>query len=97
MIPLGLMQMIILPKSTINSIVQFVWIVFKILAPYLWDQAKLFLDNVEVKKPKTKYNNKKVAPKIRCYILEHIQNLDKVVADLERAEIIITKGKFQFC
>lgn len=47
--------------------------------------------------PKTRYNNEKVASRNRCYILEHIQNLDKVLADLERVEVIITGGKSHFC
>ena len=49
------------------------------------------------KGPKTKYNNKEVAPGIRRYILEYIQNLDKVLADLERAGVTIARAKSQFC
>lgn len=36
-----------------------------------------------VKKPKTIYNNKKMALNIRQYVFRHIQNLDKILADLE--------------
>ena len=50
-----------------------------------------------VKGPKTKYNNEEVALGIRRYILEHIQNLDKVLADLEKAEVTIAEAKSQFC
>ena len=35
-----------------------------------------------IKKLKTTYNNKEIAPRIRQYIVEHIQNLDKVLANL---------------
>ena len=75
-----------------NSVAQFVQIVFKILASHLQDQAKPFLDDVRVKGPKTKYNNKEVAPGIRRYVLEH-----KVFADLERAGVTIAGAKSQFC
>lgn len=30
-------------------------------------------------------------------MIKHIQNLDKVLADLERVDIIITRAKSQFC
>ena len=50
-----------------------------------------------VKGPKTKYNNEEIAPGIRRYVLELIQNLDKVLADLERAGATIAGAKSQFC
>ena len=51
---------------------------------------------MKIKRPKTKYNDKKVVPKIRHYILEYIHNLDKVFADLEKAGVIIAGRKSQF-
>lgn len=50
-----------------------------------------------VKILKTKYNNKDLTPRIRRYVFEHIQNLDRVLADLEQAGIIIAEAKSQFC
>lgn len=50
-----------------------------------------------IKGLKTIYNNEKMAPSIKQYIFEHIQNLDKVLADLEQANITITRAKSQFC
>ena len=94
---LGLMQITILPQSITKSVALFVRIVLKILAPYVRDWAKLFLDDVGVKRPKTKYNNEEIAPEIRCYVFEYIQNLDKVFLDLERARVIIAGAKSQFC
>ena len=52
---------------------------------------------MRVKRPKTKYNNEELAPRIRRYILEHIQNLNKVLADWERADVTIAGAKSQFC
>ena len=72
MITLGLMQMTTLPQGITNSIVQFVQIVIQILALYLQDQAYFFLDNIRVKWPKTKYNNKEIALEIKLYIFEYI-------------------------
>ena len=65
MTPLGLMRMTTLAQGATNSVAQFVRIVLKILAPYLRDRTKPFLDNVGVKGPKTIYNNKELAPGIR--------------------------------
>ena len=97
MTPLGLMRMTTLPQGATNLVAQFVRIVTKILAAHLRDRAKQFLDDLGVKGPKTTYNNEEVAPGIRRYILEHIQNLDAVLADLERAGVTISGAKSQFC
>ncbi len=95
--PLGLMRITILAQSATNSVAQFVRILLKILEPHPRDRAKLFLDDVGVKGPKTTYNNEELASGIRRYVVEHIQNLDKVLADLDRAWITIAGAKSQFC
>ena len=87
MTSLGLMQMTTLLQGATNSVVQFVQIVLKILAPHLQDQAKLFLDDVGIKKPKTKYINKQIVSEIRHYVFQHIQNMDKVLVDLRKLEL----------
>ncbi len=97
MTPLGLMRMTTLAQDATYLVAQFVRIVLKILKPHLRDRAKLFLDDVRVKEPKTTYNNEELASEIRRYVVEHIQNLDKVLAELERAGITIAGAKFQFC
>ncbi len=83
MTALDLMLITTLTQGATNSVAQFVRIVLKILAPHLRDRAKLFLDDFGVKKPKTIYNNEELAFGIRRYVFEHVQNLDKLLADLE--------------
>ena len=97
MTPFRLMRMTTLAQDATNLVADFVMIVLKILAPYLCDQAKPFLDDVGVKRRKTMYNNEELAPGIRRYVIGHIQNLDKVLADLEQARVTITRAKSQFC
>ena len=97
MTPLGLMRMTTLPQGATNSVAQFVRIALKVLADHLRDRAEPFLDDVGIKGPKTTYNNEELAPGIRRYVVEHIQNLDAVLADLERAGITIAGAKSQFC
>ncbi len=86
-----------LARGVTYLVAQFVRIVLKIFTSNLPDRIKFFLDDVRVKKPKTTYNNKKLALGMRRYMVEHIQNLDKVLADLERAGVTIAGAKSQFC
>lgn len=95
--PLVLMRMKILAQGATNLVAQFVKIVLKILAPHLHDRAKPSLDDVAIKRPTTTYNNEEVAPGMRRYVFEHIQNLIKVLADLKRAGITTNEAKSQFC
>lgn len=59
------MRMKSLIQGATNLVVQFVRIILKILAPHLHDQAKPFLDDIGVIRPKTTYNNKGLAPEIK--------------------------------
>ncbi len=51
------------------------------------------MDNIEVKKPKTRYDNEEVASGICRYIVEYIQSLDVVLTDLKRAGVTISGVK----
>lgn len=73
---LGLMRITTLAQGATNLVAPFVRIVFKILVPYLRDRVKPFIDNLRIKRSKTTYINGKLAPEIRRYMVEHIQNLD---------------------
>ena len=97
MMLLGLLRMTRLPMGATNLVAQFVRIVTKILQDHIPEVARQFVDNVGVKGPKTTYNNAEVAPGVRKYVLEHIQSLDKVLADIERAGATISGLKSQFC
>jgi hypothetical protein len=58
-----------------------------------------FLDDIGVKGPKSRYNEEKAPnlPRVRRFVMEHIQNLDTVLADLERAGAIMSAEKSKFC
>ena len=94
---LGLLHITQLPMGAINLVAQFVQIVTKILQDHIPHISRQFVENVGVKDPKTTYNNKEAAPGICCYMLEHIQSLDKVFADIKEAKATITRAKSQFC
>ena len=50
-----------------------------------------------VKDPKTTYNNEELASGIQHYIVKYIQNLDQVLANLNRVKVTISRAKSQFC
>jgi hypothetical protein len=61
--------------------------------------ALLYLDDIGVKGSRTRYGEEEV-PKlsgIRRFILEYIQNLDRVLADVERLGTTILAEKSKFC
>jgi hypothetical protein len=55
------------------------------------------MDNINVKGPKTTYNNEEVIFGIRRYILKYIIWMDGVLADLEKIGYTILGAKSQFC
>lgn len=97
MTPLGLLRHTTLLQGATNSVAQFVRVVTNILEDLMPDVARAFVDDVGVKGPKTRYNDKEVAPGVRRFILEHIQNLDKVLVNCELAGSTISGEKSQFC
>lgn len=94
---LGLMQITTLAQNLTNLVAQFITIKFLILSPHLQDQAKLFLNSVEIKGLKTKYNNEKLVLEIRQYIFKYIQNFNMILTNLKHMEIMIARVKSQFC
>ena len=72
-------------------------IITKVLRPLLGTIARPFLDDIPVKGPRSTYNNEESMPGIRRYILEHIQNIDRTLLQLERAGFTISGEKMQLC
>ena len=58
--------------------------------------VKQFINNIKVKRSKSKYNNKEVFFGIQRYIAEHIRNLDQILLNLELANITVFREKSQF-
>ena len=57
----------------------------------------LYLDNVCIKGLKSRYNNKKVKLGIRQFVAKHLLNINKVLADIKKAEATILGYKSNFC
>ena len=75
---------------------QFIRIIFKILKSISPNTARVFLDNIGVKGPKTKYDGTEVSPSLYQYIFKHLINLEKTLWFLELAGTIIATEKSQF-
>jgi hypothetical protein len=96
MTPLGLIRNITLPQGATNSVAQFCRVITKILQDHIPHIARPFLDDIPVKGLKSDYGKKLAALGIRLYILEHIQALDHVLVNIEKAGATISGAKSQF-
>ena len=92
-----LLRMKILSQEAINSVAQFIQIVSKILKNHISVKCWFFLDDIEIKELKTKYQNQEIISEIQQFILEHVQWLNAVLADLKWADCIMSEKKSQFC
>jgi hypothetical protein len=69
----------------------------RILVDLIPKVARQFIDDLGVKGPKTWYNYEEVLPGIRKAVMEHVQNIDQVLAAIERAGGTVSGEKSQFC
>ena len=77
---------------------QFCKIMFRILIDYINKKTMSFLNDVEIKKSKNIFaNHKKITFDIRKKTLKHIQWLNHVLINVQRANCIIFEKKSQFC
>lgn len=97
MTPVGLVRQTSLPMGATNSVAEFVRVINRILEDLIPKIARQFVDDLGVKGSKTWYNFEEVLPGIRRAVMEHVQNLDKVLAAIERAEGTVSGEKSQFC
>ena len=50
-----------------------------------------------MKGPKTNYRDAEALPGIQRFILKHIQNLNRVLCNLKKAELTVAEVKSQWC
>jgi len=96
MTSLRLLRQTTLSQDVINFVAQFVRVIIKILKNLL-EICRSFLDDIEVKKLKTIYDNAEIASEVRQFMLKHIKNLDFVLLNFELVDCIISGEKSQFC
>ena len=89
---LRLLRQMTLSQDVINFVAQFVRIIIKILKNLL-EICKSFLDDIEVKRSKTIYDNAKIASEVHQFMLKHIKNLDFVFLNFKLIDCIIFNEK----
>jgi hypothetical protein len=71
----------------------------KIISAHLESIAEILLDDVGVKGPENQYGEEGVEglPGVLRFVMKHLQNLDNVLADVERAGGTISGEKSNWC
>ena len=96
MTPLGLLRHTTILQGAANSVAQFQRTSSTILRDLIPNKVRVFMDDIGVKGPKTRYNEKETLPGIRQFVLEHFQNLDECLYLLEIAGVKVSGEKSQF-
>jgi hypothetical protein len=97
MTSLDLMRMITIFMSAINSMIQFVRMINKIIVDHVFHHELLFVNDIKVKESKITYNNEFIFSEIRRYVIKHIQWLNDVLTNIEKADCTFFEKKLQFC
>jgi hypothetical protein len=95
--PLGLVRQCTLQMGTTNSVAEFVRVMTKICRDHIPHRCMPYLDDVCVKGLKTDYGGEEAEPGIRRFVAEHLSDMDKVLADIKRARVIVSGHKSDFC
>jgi len=93
---LDLLQHCTFIQERINFVAQFCRAMVQILEDLISNVCCMFLNNIIVKEPQTDYNNKEVLTEVHQYILKAIQNLDKVLINVECADRSVFDKKSQY-
>jgi hypothetical protein len=95
----GLYRPTIMVHGAANSVSVFVRIARKIVDRWLGTVCDVFVDDVAIHGPSTTYSDEGVPalPGVRRFVLEHIINIDKVLADIERAGGTVSGDKSEWC
>ena len=93
---LRLLQNCTLIQSKINSVAQFCRAMIQIFEDLILTVCCMFLDDIAVKEPQTDYDDKEILTKVHHYVLKSIQNLNKILVNVECAEECVSGEKSQF-
>ena len=93
--PLGLLRNCTVIMGGTNSVAQFCR-TMGIILDDLYDICRVFVDDIGVKGPRSRYHEEESLPGVRRYILESIQNLDRVMYNVELAGGCMSGAKSQF-
>lgn len=94
----GLKRPTVMVQGATNSVADFVRRAKKIIYRWLGNTADIFVDDVGIRGPRETYNDEDHPdlPGVRRWVLEHIVNVDNVLADIERAGATVSGEKSQW-
>lgn len=95
--PLGLLRFTTIPMGATNSVAHFLRAMNRMLFDLIPHICEPFFDDVGVKGPNTRYDDQEIYPGIRRFVLEHIENLAKVLLNFELAGATANPEKSEFC
>jgi hypothetical protein len=90
--PVGLLRSCTMVQGATNSVGAFQRVVMRMLKDH-WPDTQPFIDDITSGGPKTDYGGEEVLPGVRRYVMEHMQQLDKVLSDCERAGATVSGKK----
>lgn len=93
--PVGLLRSCTMVMGATNSVAAFQRVMMKILKDH-WPNTMVFVDDITCGGPKTDYGGEMAMPGVRRYVYEHILQLDRVLADIERAGGTVSGKKCYF-
>jgi len=96
MMMLNLLQHCTFIQEGINFVAQFCRAMVQILKDLIFNVCCMFLNNIAVKGPQTDYNSEEVLMKVCQYILKTIQNLDKILINIECTDRSVSDEKSQY-
>jgi hypothetical protein len=70
---LGLVRMTRLPQGWTNSVAEFMRIIGRVHYCQIPQEVRPFLDDLGIKRPKSRYNDEEISPGIRRFVFEHGQ------------------------
>ena len=82
----------------ILQVTQFVRIIIEIFRKHIITlRCWSFIDDISVKNSRSNYDRKEIFSEIRLFIMKHVQWLNAVLMNLEKASCTILNEKSQFC
>ena len=94
--PLELLRNCTIIQGGTNSVAQYCRTMGIVLDNLIGEVCRVFVDNVGVKGPRFNYDNEEALLGVRRFILEALQNVDRVLYNIELAGGTISGPKSQF-
>ncbi|GBG60341.1 hypothetical protein CBR_g4297 [Chara braunii] len=90
--PLGLIQMMVVPMGWTNGVAVFQRAIVAVLKDFIPDKVEVFLDDLPIKRPVNK-DEAEVAPGVRRFVEKHLTDICAVLEQLDNANLTVSGTK----